>query len=426
MSRSQRAPKIQKPSNVVINEIKATLCCGICFGTLRDPRVLPCGHNLCFDCIVDYANSKKRENVMAYVTVRCPNNCPGDIPVETYAKIEALPKNYAIKSIIESMAHLGKCRVHTESAVAYVDKTTGDLLCPQCLVSPNQSAIPSSSSSIPPFVSEPRQVVDIYVAEFEFKSNLSDLVARTTSLRTDLETHLQQWQALHTQSQTTRMAAQRQIDDTFAQLEQIIRRQHEKLNNSLKKLMPEPDVACRTMDELKGVKHVLDRLIGVATNLLDRRTSPNADQFLLEFLTDTPKLSNTIEAHLTSTRDIMAVSSARHDHHACNYRNREVIVTSPRLQELLSTLSASDICKIESRDSPPVAVKGVAPELEGHALIEDAAQVKKEIVEGSEPDVKMGLFVDSQDIEDEDMSGEDGTDTTELWQPDEESRLAQV
>ncbi|KAH9499215.1 hypothetical protein Btru_004463 [Bulinus truncatus] len=77
------------------------LQCAVCMDEYRDPRILPCHHTLCFDCIVNVLNSTSATGRL----FKCPQ-CRSDVFVPP-SGIDALPINFYITSLQDELGTRG-------------------------------------------------------------------------------------------------------------------------------------------------------------------------------------------------------------------------------------------------------------------------------------------------------------------------------
>ncbi|KAK7020284.1 hypothetical protein VNI00_017736 [Paramarasmius palmivorus] len=71
-----------------VRALKEGLCeaimCPICLEDMKDPKLLPCGHSFCEQCVTQWTNMKKE----------CPQ-CAQAVTADT------LPVNYALRNVVD-------------------------------------------------------------------------------------------------------------------------------------------------------------------------------------------------------------------------------------------------------------------------------------------------------------------------------------
>jgi len=83
--------------DVLLSQLNDITECGICTETLRDPRLLPCVHTFCFDCLRRLLGAV--ENTEKKLV--CPL-CRSEFRVPT-GGLDALQRNFFMKQLIEAM-----------------------------------------------------------------------------------------------------------------------------------------------------------------------------------------------------------------------------------------------------------------------------------------------------------------------------------
>ncbi|KAH3715193.1 E3 ubiquitin-protein ligase TRIM56-like [Dreissena polymorpha] len=84
------------------------LQCPICMDEYKDPRILPCHHTVCFNCLTDFINATSP----ACRVFRCPQ-CRADVCV-TRGGVKDFPPNFYINCIqdeIGSRPYIGTCNI---------------------------------------------------------------------------------------------------------------------------------------------------------------------------------------------------------------------------------------------------------------------------------------------------------------------------
>lgn len=77
------------------------LTCPICYSIFEDPRVLPCSHTFCRNCLENVLQASG--NFYIWRPLRIPLKCPNCRSIIEIAPsgIESLPVNFALRAIIE-------------------------------------------------------------------------------------------------------------------------------------------------------------------------------------------------------------------------------------------------------------------------------------------------------------------------------------
>ncbi|XP_053566077.1 tripartite motif-containing protein 59 [Bombina bombina] len=120
-----------------MDNIEEELTCSICYSIFEDPRILPCSHTFCRNCLESVINSS--ENYLwrpSMLRLTCPS-CRG-IAELSATGIRGLPVNFALKSIIEKYNpndHCGttKCPEHPKQPLNVFCLKDRTLVCGHCL-----------------------------------------------------------------------------------------------------------------------------------------------------------------------------------------------------------------------------------------------------------------------------------------------------
>ncbi|XP_038180510.1 tripartite motif-containing protein 59-like [Arvicola amphibius] len=77
------------------------LTCPICYSIFKDPRVLPCSHTFCKNCLESVLQATRNSLLWRHLRIpfKCPN-CRRIIEISSTG-IESLPVNFALRAIIE-------------------------------------------------------------------------------------------------------------------------------------------------------------------------------------------------------------------------------------------------------------------------------------------------------------------------------------
>lgn len=114
------------------------LTCPICYSIFEDPRVLPCSHTFCRNCLENVLQASG--NFYIWRPLRIPLKCPNCRSIIEIAPtgIESLPVNFALRAIIEKYQredHPGivTCPEHYQQPLNVYCLLDKKLVCGQCL-----------------------------------------------------------------------------------------------------------------------------------------------------------------------------------------------------------------------------------------------------------------------------------------------------
>nr|KAG5698698.1 hypothetical protein BaRGS_022586 [Batillaria attramentaria] len=106
--------------------------CPVCHEDFTQPKILPCAHVFCRDCIVKWLQSELKPQCplcrCAIVDTGSTKNCEDEI-------VDALPTDLAMKSLVESAQTLRKdhvCCGHPDAAATSLCLSCSDMLCRSC------------------------------------------------------------------------------------------------------------------------------------------------------------------------------------------------------------------------------------------------------------------------------------------------------
>ena len=80
----------------VVSNIKTNLTCQMCFKLFLDPRILPCLHTFCCQCV----ESLVRNRSLNDKTLKCPT-CQLDTGLDSRASVRKLPANSLLVSMLD-------------------------------------------------------------------------------------------------------------------------------------------------------------------------------------------------------------------------------------------------------------------------------------------------------------------------------------
>ncbi|NWI87342.1 TRI59 protein, partial [Pitta sordida] len=117
-----------------MDRLEEELTCAVCYSIFAEPRVLPCSHTFCRDCL---------EELLQHSSGSCPGRrlrCPScrallEIPA---AGLQSLPVNFALKAVIEKWQReepmeAGSCREHPRQPLNIYCVLDKELVCGKCL-----------------------------------------------------------------------------------------------------------------------------------------------------------------------------------------------------------------------------------------------------------------------------------------------------
>ncbi|XP_069474569.1 tripartite motif-containing protein 59-like isoform X2 [Ambystoma mexicanum] len=121
-----------------INNLEEELTCCICYNIYEDPRVLPCSHTFCRNCLENVVQASS--NYSIWRPIRLPLKCPtcrsiAELPP---GGIGTLPANFALRAIIEKYSkedhqHILRCPEHSRQPLNVYCLLDRKLVCGHCL-----------------------------------------------------------------------------------------------------------------------------------------------------------------------------------------------------------------------------------------------------------------------------------------------------
>ncbi|KFQ17845.1 Tripartite motif-containing protein 59, partial [Merops nubicus] len=121
-----------------LQQLEEELTCSICYSLFEDPRVLPCSHTFCRNCLEGVIQLSNNFSIWRplRVPLKCPN-CRSVIEIPA-AGTESLPVNFALKAIIEkyqreSQADVATCSKHRRQPLNVYCLLDRKLVCGHCL-----------------------------------------------------------------------------------------------------------------------------------------------------------------------------------------------------------------------------------------------------------------------------------------------------
>lgn len=114
------------------------LTCPICYSIFEDPRVLPCSHTFCRNCLENVLQASGNFYIWRplRIPLKCPN-CRSSIEIAPTG-IESLPVNFALRAIIEKYQqedhpHIVTCPEHYRQPLNVYCLLDKKLVCGHCL-----------------------------------------------------------------------------------------------------------------------------------------------------------------------------------------------------------------------------------------------------------------------------------------------------
>ncbi|XP_009702199.1 PREDICTED: tripartite motif-containing protein 59 [Cariama cristata] len=121
-----------------MHHFEEELTCSVCYSIFEDPRVLPCSHTFCRNCLEGVLQLSS--NFAIWRPLRVPLKCPNcrsivEIPA---AGTESLPVNFALKAIIEKYqqedhSDVATCSEHYRQPLNVYCLLDRKLVCGHCL-----------------------------------------------------------------------------------------------------------------------------------------------------------------------------------------------------------------------------------------------------------------------------------------------------
>ncbi|XP_075426714.1 tripartite motif-containing protein 59 isoform X1 [Ascaphus truei] len=118
-----------------MDNFEEELTCSICYGIFEDPRVLPCSHTFCRNCLENVIKSAD-SYLWRPSSLRCPS-CRRTAELSP-AGVNSLPINFALKSIIEKYdkddhRNMATCTEHHRQPLNVFCLKDRKLVCGHCL-----------------------------------------------------------------------------------------------------------------------------------------------------------------------------------------------------------------------------------------------------------------------------------------------------
>ncbi|CAH1269266.1 TRIM2 [Branchiostoma lanceolatum] len=161
-----------------------SLSCGVCLQTFKRPKILPCGHTFCKECIREVAKGG----------LRCPT-CRTRVPLK--GGVEALPNNYQVTELCEKFSELAAardvsqqwdaaCEHHPAEKLKLFCQTCEVPVCNQCLddsthrghknVITVKQAVEKKMTTVTPLLKEKKRQIEERREYLEKLSHLEDQV----------------------------------------------------------------------------------------------------------------------------------------------------------------------------------------------------------------------------------------------------------
>ncbi|KAM4694960.1 tripartite motif-containing protein 59 [Discoglossus pictus] len=119
-----------------MDNIEEELTCSICYSIFVDPRILPCSHTFCRNCLENVVNSSENYWRLSMFRLTCPS-CRGNVELPPTG-VRSLPINYALKSIVEKYnpterQSTATCTEHLRQPLNVFCLKDRKLVCGHCL-----------------------------------------------------------------------------------------------------------------------------------------------------------------------------------------------------------------------------------------------------------------------------------------------------
>ncbi|XP_065701064.1 tripartite motif-containing protein 59 [Patagioenas fasciata] len=121
-----------------MHHFEEELTCSICYSIFEDPRVLPCSHTFCRNCLEGVIQLSSNFSIWRplRVPLKCPT-CRSIVEIPT-SGIESLPINFALKAIIEKYqqedpSDVATCSEHYRQPLNVYCVLDKKLVCGHCL-----------------------------------------------------------------------------------------------------------------------------------------------------------------------------------------------------------------------------------------------------------------------------------------------------
>ncbi|NXM70315.1 TRI59 protein, partial [Serilophus lunatus] len=118
-----------------MDRLEEELTCAVCCGIFEEPRVLPCSHTFCAECLEELL--QHTDGFSLRRRLKCPS-CRALLDVPAGKGLESLPVNFALKAVIEKCRReepwsVGSCREHPRQPLNIYCVLDQRLVCGQCL-----------------------------------------------------------------------------------------------------------------------------------------------------------------------------------------------------------------------------------------------------------------------------------------------------
>ncbi|XP_038602056.1 tripartite motif-containing protein 59 [Tachyglossus aculeatus] len=121
-----------------MKNLEEELTCSICYSIFEDPRVLPCSHTFCRNCLENVLQASGNSYIWRplRIPLKCPN-CRSRVEIPQ-SGIESLPVNFALRAIIEKYQQedhpdIVTCAEHHSQPLNVYCLLDKKLVCGHCL-----------------------------------------------------------------------------------------------------------------------------------------------------------------------------------------------------------------------------------------------------------------------------------------------------
>jgi hypothetical protein len=210
--------------------------CSVCHDLFQDPRMLPCGHTFCLQCLQHIVHAAVTHNGNATVDkIPCPH-CRTQISVGRQ-NLQDLPKNYILADLIASLSANSQCdntvycEIHSNKKVKFYCETCQRFACSTC-----------------PIVECKQHIfLDFSSADDKFKIELNASLKSIQTLSSKFDRAIQDIASDITRISSHHDTVQNEVDKLLSQTETKLKAWFDQL---LAKLMQCKDTAKLTISKL--------------------------------------------------------------------------------------------------------------------------------------------------------------------------------
>jgi len=214
--------------------------CPVCTEVYIDPRVLPCGHTLCFQCVAKCCENKPTGGKVACPMCRTKFTIPR-------SRVDSLPKNFALANILQmkeltiespmKSAPVSHCDQHKDEPLKIYCRDCKVVMCMMCFIESHNGHKHSNISKV--------------VGEFskQMRTDIGNITGGANKCRRMLHGVEEERKQFSEQIEKT----ERQINENTAELKRMIDVLREKLISELLSLQQ------KRMEEIELVREEIER-----------------------------------------------------------------------------------------------------------------------------------------------------------------------